>query len=323
MLQSTTRRAALGLCAAVALAGYTMAPAMAETRITIKAAKPGSSYYVMSVQLAEALKNGTGGSIQPTVEDSQGSVQNVKEAARRQGAYVFTSPPSLIKRAMAGEKPFEKNDAYGEIRGLFPIPYLTMHWVVRADADVKDLTDLEGKDFIPGGKGSFGYRQTESVLKALGLEGKVNLVDVELDAAAPAVRNGQVVGMATAGSHPAPNVQELAATTKIRLLGLTDAHLEKVKGATTVIPAGTYSGHDEDTRTLTLPVGAYTTTGMDDETAYMVTKTYWEEKKRMGDENAWWGAVTAEMTESLGAKLHPGALRYYKEAGMPVAAHLE
>ena len=46
-------------------AGLVLAlPAQAETRVTFKAAKTGSSYYQMSVQVAEAMKAGTDGAKQ-------------------------------------------------------------------------------------------------------------------------------------------------------------------------------------------------------------------------------------------------------------------
>ena len=53
--------------------------ACAETRITYKSAKTTSSYYQMGVQIAEAMKAGSDGNIIVTVEESQGSDQNVIE----------------------------------------------------------------------------------------------------------------------------------------------------------------------------------------------------------------------------------------------------
>ena len=44
------------------------------------------------------MKKGSAGEIIVTVEESQGSVQNVMEAIRRNNNYVFTTPPVLIKR---------------------------------------------------------------------------------------------------------------------------------------------------------------------------------------------------------------------------------
>ncbi len=310
------------LAAAAAMASAVATTAGAETRITYKSAKTTSSYYQMAVQIAEAMKAGSGGDMIVTVEESQGSVQNVQEAARRSSNYVFTTPPSLIGRAMNGEKPFKANDAYANIRALFPIPSLTMHWVVRADAGVSDLLDLAGKDMIIG-KGSFGARKTEAVFKALGLEDKVNFVDVELNNAVPALKNRQVDGFATAGSWPAPNVQEAAAGTDIRLLSLNPEQLEKAAGTKLVIPGGTYKGVDEDVTTITLPVGAYTTAAMDEATAYALTKTFWTGLEKMAGVNPWWGGVKPAMLAEMAGKLHPGALKYYAEAGVDVPAALK
>ena len=81
--------------------------AFAETRVTYKSAKSTSSYYQMGVQIAEAMKQASSGQIIVTVEESQGSVQNVMEAAVRQGNYVFTTPPVLIKLAQKGGGAFK------------------------------------------------------------------------------------------------------------------------------------------------------------------------------------------------------------------------
>ena len=75
--------------AGAALAVLAAQIAQAETRVTYKSAKSTSSYYQMAVQLAEAVKRGSNGAMILTVEESQGSVQNVKEAAVRPGNYVW------------------------------------------------------------------------------------------------------------------------------------------------------------------------------------------------------------------------------------------
>ena len=56
-----------------------------ETRVTYKSAKSTSSYYQMGVQIAEAIKQASSGKIIVTVEESQGSVQNVMEAGCARG----------------------------------------------------------------------------------------------------------------------------------------------------------------------------------------------------------------------------------------------
>lgn len=311
------------MLSAAAVAGALItATAAAETRVTYKSASSSSSYYQMAVQLAEAVKAGTGGAIIVTVEESQGSVQNVKEVAQRTGNYVFTTPPALVKLAMAGENMFkDASPNYQNIRSLFPIPSLTMHLVVSGASGIEDFAGLAGKKFLIG-KGSFGADEAAKYIDMFGLKDKVDLIDVDLGSAVSALKNGQIDGFATAGSYPAPNVLEAAAGGDIRLLSLSDEQIAQSKRTKLVIPAGTYPGVDYDVATTSLPVGAYTTTGMDDDTAYQLTKTFWEQKDQMARAGAWWDAVTVDGLETLGAKLHPGALQYYQAAGVTIPQQL-
>ena len=313
------KRLVCALAASALGAALTAGAAMAETRVTYKSAKTTSSYYQMAVQIAEAMKAGSDGEIIVTVEESQGSVQNVMETRARGGDYVFTTPPVLVRLAQGGKAMFEGKGSpkFDEIRALFPIPSLTMHFVVRADSGVTDFAGLEGKKILIG-KGSFGAKEGAKYLGLFGLEGKVDLADVELSNAVPALKNGQIDGFVTAGSFPAPNVIEAAASTGVTVLSLDDDQIAKTKRTKLVIPAGTYAGQDAPINTTSLPVVAYTTTAMDDETAYQLTKTYWEQKAAMGEGAAWWNGVDSGLLENITGKIHPGALRYYGEAGMAV-----
>ena len=308
-------------CTAIG-AALAITTAHADTRVTFKAAKTGSSYYQMSVQFAEAVKAATGGATIVTVEESQGSVQNVMEAAARSGNYIFTSPPALVSAARNGAGPFKDRASprFGEIRALFPVPSLTMHFVMRADSGVRSIGDLAGKKLLLG-KGSFGADEGAKYLKLFGLEGKVELANVELSNAVPALKNGQIDGFVTAGSWPAPNVIEAAAGTGVTILSLSDEEIAQTKRTRLTIPAGTYPGQQSDVVTTSLPVVVYATTQMDDDTAYMLTKAFWTQRARMGQEAAWWKGVEPAMLQNVDGKIHPGAARYYGEVGVDLAAH--
>ena len=305
------------LLAGLALTGSITASA--ETRVTYKSAKSTSSYYQMAVQIAENMKAGSGGNIIVTVEESQGSVQNVMEAAVRTNNYVFTTPPVLVKLAQAGKAMFKgkSNPKFNNIRALFPIPSLTMHFVMSADSGVSKFSDLEGKTILLG-KGSFGAKEGAKYLKLFGLEGKVKLANVELNNAVPAIKNRQIDGFVTAGSYPAPNVIEAAAGIGVTLISLSDAQVKKSKRTRLIIPAGTYPGIDTDTVTTSLPVIAYTISNMNNETAYQLTKTYWNQIASMGKAFPWWNGVSGKMLTNIYGKIHAGALRYYDEAGINV-----
>lgn len=296
--------------------------ALAETRITYKSAKSTSSYYQMAVQIAEGMKAGSNGDITVTVEESQGSVQNVMEVMGRKGNYVFTTPPVLVKLARVGKAMFKgkENPRFGDIRALFPIPSLTMHFVMSKGSGVTDFAGMEGKTILLG-KGSFGAKEGAKYLKMFGLEGKVKLAEVELSNAVPALKNGQIDGFVTAGSYPAPNVIEAAASAGATVLSLSDEQVKKSKRTRLEIPAGTYAGQSSAITTTSLPVVAFTTTDMDNATAYAMTKTYWESKVSMSAGAKWWAGVSLDMLENISTEIHPGAVKYYKEVGAKLAAH--
>ena len=293
--------------------------ATAETRVTLKSASSASSYYGMMVQLGEVIMNQSGGQILPTVEESQGSVQNVTEAGRRPGAFLFTTPPDLIDNALAGEEPFERGN-YEAIRTLFPMPFITVHLVVRADGDIHEVADLAGRSFIAGGTSTFCQRQVAAIFETLGIADDVTSPEMELSGAPSALRNNQVDGFATCSAHPTPQLQELAATLPIRVLSFTederDAIIDSNPAAGKVtVAAGTYSGIDGDIETMAVPVGAYAT-NMDADTALAIVSAFWEQRDAMAETNPWWAGVTPDLVPQLGAPLHEGVADFYAERGV-------
>jgi TRAP-type uncharacterized transport system substrate-binding protein len=62
--------------AAAALAVALPQAVNAQSRVTLKSASAESSYYLMTVQLAEMVRKQSGGEVLPPVEESQGSVQS-------------------------------------------------------------------------------------------------------------------------------------------------------------------------------------------------------------------------------------------------------
>ncbi|MCK0167403.1 TAXI family TRAP transporter solute-binding subunit [Jannaschia sp. S6380] len=305
-MRLTTTFAALALLAT---------PAGAQERITYKSAKAGSSYYQMGVELAEAM----GDVANVTVEESQGSVQNVMEVRARGADYVFTTPPALVSAAQNAAGPFEdKGDpAFAEIRALFPIPSLTMHFVASEESGVATLSDLSGKTVLLGA-GSFGAREGEKYLGMFEID--ANVADAELSNAVGALQNGQIDAFVTAGSYPAPNVIEAAATTGVRLIPLTEEQVEATGRTRLVIPAGTYSGQETDIVTTSLPVLAYATSAMSEDTAYALTRAYWEGREDLAGTAAWWAGVSPEMIANASTAIHPGAVRYYQEIGVELPA---
>lgn len=295
----------------------------AQTRLVVKSARAGTSYYALAIGTSKALMSVSG--VEASVEESLGSVANVKEARTRSG-YLFTSTADLIAQALQKAKPFEEG-GYERIRTLWTFPGVVMHWVVRQDSGITTIRDLEGKRFIPGGIGTSTERLTKLVLKVYGLEGKVDLPSVDLKEGVDAVANRRAVGFTTGSPFPTPMVMELAATTAIRLLEIGEAEYKKLAEVNptyspTVIPSETYKGVVGDTRTVASPVLMYTTEDMSEELAYKLTKAFWESRKILADAHATGKGLNIADVRYGVAKVHPGAQRYYKEVGVDIPASM-
>lgn len=290
----------------------------AETNLALKSARQTSTYYAFAVGTANAIMKGAP-DVKITVESSPGSMVNVKESRKRKD-FMFTSPPILVGAALKGKGKF-KEKGYEGIRSLWPVPGLVMHWVVSEKSGVKSLRDLAGKKFIPGGAGSAGARFTKQVLGVVGVLDKVKLQTVDLNEGVQAVKNRRAVGFSTASSPPAALVTEISATMPIRILSLPDADYAKVskKFARYVIPAGLYKGVGYPVKTISLLVGMYTNASLPDEVAYKITKAFWENRPVWEKAHPAMKLLKMEGVNSLVAKLHPGALKYYQEIGLKVA----
>ena len=83
------------------------------------------------------------------------------------------------------------------------------------------------------------------------------------------------------------------------------------------IPAGTYDGQDEAVPTLAITNILVTSSDVDEELAYQMTKQMFE---HLGELTAAHNAAKAidpkTAAKNLPVPLHPGAERYYKEAGL-------
>jgi uncharacterized protein len=299
------------------------AASAADPQVTLRAGKRDNPNHGLAMEFAATLNRPGSGAPGILVEESQGSVQNVIDAARDHGRSLFTAPPNVIAEARRGDKPYGKNPRYQDIRALFPIPFQTMHWVVRQDAQVKSFSDLAGRPFVPGARGSFGERQTAALIKTLGLENRLQLIDIDSAGAPSALKNKQVIGFAVSGAYPIGALKSLAGEVPLQLLSLTSDQQKQLLASdgTTIamtIPKGTYPGIEEDVATVALPAGVYTTRRMSESEAFRITKAFWTGRATLAENSPVWQAVTPDWLAVLGAQIHPGALKYYREAGIKV-----
>ena len=131
-----------------------------------------------------------------------------------------------MQKAAQGSAPFDDGSDYSGIHTLFPMPFVTIHFVVRADTGIDDVRELKGETFIAGGTGNFCHQRSTAILEALGLSDAVDTPDMELSGAPAALRNEQAAGYVTCSSHPTPQLQELGTAVDLKLISFTPEQRE-------------------------------------------------------------------------------------------------
>lgn len=253
-------------------------------------------------------------------------------------------PPDAYRAMQNGVGPYAglADQAKGfapNLRALFGFPGGTFHAVAWADSGIDSWDDITGKRVFIGPPAGAASRQISGMIAAasggLTPDGDYEGVKAPWEAAQQSFQDGQYdvyVGSVAVGSQA---LNELSLQREIVILGIPDEvlgtevwtkYVNESAMSETVIPAGTYSGQangDQDLNAVATSMMMSVNASMDDETAYKLTKAYWENLDAMKNANALMRSIDpSQPFASLSATLHPGAVRYYQEAGIEVPANL-
>ena len=258
--------------------------------------------------------------IRCTVESTGGSVYNVKNAIA--GELDFGIAQSDVQyKAVHGEEPFDKKET--KLRAVFSIHPETAILVVRADAGIRQATDMKGKRINIGNPGSGTLATAEAVLDALAMK-KDDLKlagDLRSSEHGDALRDNKIDGFFFLVGHPNGGLKDIFFSADARLVPLTGPGFDKVvskypyyvKAST---PGGIYRGVDKEVPTFAVKATFITSADVPDEVVYEVVKAVFDDLDSFKKLHPAYEKLThVEMLEGLSAPLHPGALKYYKEKG--------
>lgn len=249
-------------------------------------------------------------------------------------------PPPAFRAMSNGVGPYadtadQAKQLSGDVRALFGFPGGTFHAIAWADSGIDSWDDLAGKRVYIGPPAGAASGQMQGLVEVAsgGLKNEDDYEGIRAPwgAAQQSFQDGQYdvyIASAAIGSQA---LNELSLQREINILGVPTETLESeawaellVRGALTeaVIPAGTYSGNasgDADLTSVATSMMMAVHVSMDDNTAYNLTKAYWENLEAMMNANALMRSINPDDPfGGMNAPLHPGAARYYEEAGIEI-----
>ncbi len=327
--------------AALAVAGMLVSgPAAAQEArdYLLATASTGGTYYPVGVAIATLTKV----KLQPKQKigmsaiNSAGSGENIR--LLRENEAQFAIVQGLFgSYAWNGTGPVANDGPQSNLRSISMLWPNVEHFVVKNEfaktGTVEDVLGMQGEAFSMGRKNSGTIGSNKTIMGNLGvvdIESAYELSYIGYGPSADAMQDGKIAGMSTPAGAPVTAVTRVMAAIgdKVTLLDFTDEQVAKADGGLGlftryVVPAGTYPGQTKDLNTIAQPNFLAVRADVPEEDVYMITKTIYE---NLGFLGAIHKATTAMSLEralaGLPMPLHPGAARYFKEAGLDIPANL-
>ena len=293
------------------------------------------TYYPVGGMIANAISKppgsrecGKGGScgvdgLIASAVSSRGSVDNVNAiiSGLRNSGFAQSD---VAYWAYTGTGTMEGKEPAKDLRTIAALFQEHIHLVALKKSNINSVKDLKGKRVSLDEPGSGTYVDAKLILESNGLStNDVKAEALKGKAATDALRNGKVDAIFVVAGYPTGAIVELASAVDIKLVPIDGSGAKALTSkygffSESPIPSGTYEGEDA---VNTVAVGAqwFTSAKEDTDLIYKITKALWnkESRKLMDVGHAKGKTITPDTALSgVGVPLHPGAEKFYKEAGL-------
>ena len=317
----TTRREALKLGAAMGLGAALAGPAFAQQKFfRIGTGGTGGTYYPIGGLVGNAISTDK---INVSAVATNGSVANVNGIVGGSMESGF-SQADVNFWAYTGTGIYEGKPKVDELRAIANLYPESVHIVMKKGLGAKSVADLKGKRVSLDEPGSGTLVNARALLGAYGVAEKdIRPEYLKQVQSAEKFKDGSLDAYFQTTGYPQGTLTELAATNGFELLALTGPEADKLQAQFTFfakdeIPSGVYK---DVAGVKTLSVGAQwvTSSKIDADLIYEIAKGLWSDKTRAAlDAGHAKGKAIRKETAllGLGIPLHPGAEKFYKEAGL-------
>lgn len=258
------------------------------------------------------------------VESTGGSIYNIH--ALRDGEVDFGIIQSDWQyAAYRGQGAFADGPPFKDLRSVFSLHSEMFTVAVAKDSGITNFGQLKGKRVNLGDRGSGMRAIMQELMESRGWTSHsfASATADKPDAAARALCEGKVDAMVFAAGHPNGLIQEITANCGAKLIPVEGKEVDKLLAdnpyyARTAIPGGMYAGNPQNTPTFGVKATLVTNAAMDEEIVYQVTKAVFDNFDSFKTLHFVFATLDKDRMVSSGlvAPVHPGAMRYYKEAGL-------
>jgi TRAP transporter TAXI family solute receptor len=277
-------------------------------------------YYPLGVSLTQIYGKAMPG-VKTSVQATKASAENLNLLQAGRGEVAF-SLGDTFSEAWKGNEEVGFKTPLKKLRTLAAIYPNYIHFIANADSGIKTLADLKGKRVSVGAPKSGTELNSREILKAAGMSYK-DLAKVEYlgySESVELIKNRQLDATLQSSGLGMAAVRDLAMAIKMVVIPIPVEVVKKIDDAAYsagVIPANTYNGQTVDVPTVAVQNYLVTHEGVSTDTVYKMTKSMFENLDAMVAAHGAAKAINPK-TAGIGSPvpLHPGAEKYYREAGL-------
>jgi TRAP transporter TAXI family solute receptor len=322
-ISSPLHVAKLFAVAGLSLAAASLAHAQQKTDVIFSAGPTGGSWTPMAAA-ASQIVNKRYPELNVQVEPGAALVN--MEKIRADKADIGWSMTTVMSDARKGEGQFEGKQTD---KGLYVANFYPNVWqlVVPANSDIKSIKDLKGRPVALPSRGNTSLAAGwEYLLKVNGMTlndlGPKSYGPVSSNAETMKNRQAMAAGWFTV--VPASFVLDLGSAMQVRMLPVSDeefAELHKLNPGFVryTIKADLYKdqGVAGAIQTFQSPTVLIASSKTSPDVIYKITKAIVEGREEFGNvASVMKGVTAADMAMDVGMPYHPGAEKYYREAGL-------
>ncbi len=313
------------LCLALALL---MAPAASMARIqfvTIGTGGVTGVYYPTGGAISRMVnKKAKTYNMKATVESTGGSVFNINAVLNGDLEFGIAQSDRQFQ-AVKGLKEWE-GKPQSKLRAVFSIHPESVTLIASDESGIYSLADMKGKRIGIGNPGSGQLGNSRDALALVGLDEKKDIKAEYIKAveAASALQDERVDAFFYTVGHPNGSLKEATAgRIKVHIVEIPDVTSLVAKYpyyAKAFIPMKFYpnaTNKTEQAATFGVKATLVTSSDISDDIVYAITKEVFDNIEAFKKLHPAYSVLTKKnMLEGLSAPLHPGAVKYYKEAGL-------
>lgn len=321
---NTTMRApralALGAVGVLVLAGC----GAGGNNLTLATGSTGGTYYPLGGEIAQLWSDNID-DVNVSTQATGASVENLRLLDNGENELVLAIN-GVAANAANGEadfsdEPLANPDDVTLLGNVYPE---VLQIVATEESGIESVADLKGKRVDMGPPGSGTEVAARQLLESQGWdpENDVETFNSTFEEATTKLSDGQVDAAVAILAVPAASIEQVATGgTDITMVEIAGEEAEQLMEdnpsySTMEIPGGTYQGQEQPVQTLTNWASLYSTSDLDEDVAHDLVQEMYEGADDIGHNVG--DQLDAETAvESQGpTDLHPGAERYYEEAGV-------